>query len=114
MEACSDHDVGRVQIGADFEEVFKSQIGKNQTKLIQPFKGLFQLYVLKLLKMQARYLGRQWRKSNMEIISAIYMNVRHRLGEAFLHINFLDSTTIGLLLTKLDRNHGIFRVKKGN
>uniref|UniRef100_A0A914EH44 Uncharacterized protein n=1 Tax=Acrobeloides nanus TaxID=290746 RepID=A0A914EH44_9BILA len=49
--------------------------------------GLFQLYVLKLLKMQARYLGRQWRKSNMEIISAIYMNVRHRLNDDWAFAN---------------------------
>ena len=36
---------------------------------------LFQLYVLKLLKMQTKYLGRQWRKSNMKTMSAIYTKV---------------------------------------
>lgn len=40
-----------------------------------------QLYVLKLLKMQTKYLGRQWRKSNMKTISAIYSKVRHRLND---------------------------------
>ena len=35
----------------------------------------FQLYVLKLLKMQTKYLGRQWRKSNMKTMSAIYTKV---------------------------------------
>lgn len=40
-----------------------------------------QLYVLKLLKMQTKYLGRQWRKTNMKIISAIYEKVRHRLND---------------------------------
>uniref|UniRef100_A0A915KLT9 Far11/STRP C-terminal domain-containing protein n=1 Tax=Romanomermis culicivorax TaxID=13658 RepID=A0A915KLT9_ROMCU len=39
---------------------------------------LIQLYALKLLKMQAKYLGRQWRKTNMELMSAIYNKVRHR------------------------------------
>ena len=39
------------------------------------FKIAFQLYVLKLLKMQTKYLGRQWRKSNMKTMSAIYTKV---------------------------------------
>ncbi|CAD6193977.1 unnamed protein product [Caenorhabditis auriculariae] len=43
--------------------------------------SIFQLYVLKALKMQSRYLGRQWRKSNMDIISAIYSRVRHRMTD---------------------------------
>lgn len=43
--------------------------------------ALMQLYVLKLLKMQTKYLGRQWRKTNMKIISAIYEKVRHRLND---------------------------------
>lgn len=43
--------------------------------------ALMQLYVLKLLKMQTKYLGRQWRKTNMKIISAIYEKVRHRIQD---------------------------------
>ena len=38
---------------------------------------MLQLYVLKLLKMQTKYLGRQWRKSNMKTMSAIYTKVNH-------------------------------------
>ena len=49
--------------------------------------GIFQLYVLKLLKLQARYLGRQWRKSNMDLISAIYLRVRHRLNDDWAYAN---------------------------
>ncbi|KAH7698718.1 Protein FARL-11, partial [Aphelenchoides avenae] len=49
--------------------------------------GIFQLYVLKLLKMQARYLGRQWRRSNMDVISSIYMKVRHRLNDDWAFAN---------------------------
>lgn len=55
--------------------------------LLQIFQGIFQLYVLKLLKMQARYLGRQWRKSNMDIISSIYLKVRHRLNDDWAFAN---------------------------
>ncbi|CAO4364846.1 unnamed protein product [Caenorhabditis nigoni] len=43
--------------------------------------SILQLYVLKAIKMQSRYLGRQWRKSNMDIISAIYSKVRHRMTD---------------------------------
>ncbi|MFH4974115.1 hypothetical protein AB6A40_000824 [Gnathostoma spinigerum] len=49
--------------------------------------AVFQLYVLKLLKMQARYLGRQWRRSNMEIMSSIYSKVRHRLNDDWAYAN---------------------------
>ena len=34
--------------------------------------GMFQLYVLKAIKLHTKYLGRPWRKTNMPIISAIY------------------------------------------
>jgi len=50
-----------------------------------------QLYVLKLLKMQTKYLGRQWRKANMKTISAIYAKVRHRLNDDWAFGNDLES-----------------------
>lgn len=43
--------------------------------------AMMQLYILKLLKMQAKYLGRAWRKSNMKTLSTIYQKVRHRLND---------------------------------
>ena len=49
--------------------------------------NFFQLYVLKLLKMQTKYLGRQWRKSNMKTMSAIYTKVRHRLNDDWAYGN---------------------------
>lgn len=42
---------------------------------------MLQYYSLKLLKMQTRHLGRQWRKTNMGVMSAIYQKVRHRLND---------------------------------
>lgn len=59
--------------------VFKSAPILKQTLKVR--HAMMQLYVLKLLKMQTRYLGRQWRKSNMKTISAIYSKVRHRLND---------------------------------
>uniref|UniRef100_A0A7I4Y450 Protein FAM40A n=1 Tax=Haemonchus contortus TaxID=6289 RepID=A0A7I4Y450_HAECO len=49
--------------------------------------GLFQFFILKALKMQSRYLGRQWRKSNMDIMSAIYNKVRHRMTDDWAFAN---------------------------
>jgi len=49
--------------------------------------AMMQLYVLKLLKMQTKYLGRQWRKSNMRTMSAIYQKVRHRLTDDWAYGN---------------------------
>lgn len=43
---------------------------------VQVKHAMMQLYVLKLLKMQTKYLGRQWRKTNMKTMSAIYQKVR--------------------------------------
>ncbi len=59
--------------------VFKSAPILKRTLKVR--HALMQLYVLKLLKMQTKYLGRQWRKANMKIISAIYSKVRHRLND---------------------------------
>lgn len=69
--------------------VFKSApILKRTLKVRQ---SLMQLYVLKLLKMQTKYLGRQWRKTNMKIISAIYGKVRHHLNDDWAFGNDLDA-----------------------
>lgn len=62
-----------------------------QTHLLQVRHAMMQLYVLKLLKMQTKYLGRQWRKSNMKTMSAIYQKVRHRLNDDWAYGNDLDA-----------------------
>jgi Domain of unknown function (DUF3402) len=59
--------------------VFKSAPILKRTLKVR--HAMMQLYVLKLLKMQTKYLGRQWRKSNMKTMSAIYQKVRHRLND---------------------------------
>lgn len=65
--------------------VFKSAPILKRTLKVR--HAMMQLYVLKLLKMQTRYLGRQWRKSNMKTISAIYAKVRHRLNDDWAYGN---------------------------
>jgi hypothetical protein len=65
--------------------VFKSApILKRALKVRQ---AMMQLYILKLIKMQTKYLGRQWRKSNMKTMSAIYQKVRHRLTDDWAYGN---------------------------
>ncbi|KAM3832679.1 striatin-interacting protein 2 isoform 2-T2 [Vipera latastei] len=69
--------------------VFKSApILKRALKVKQ---AMMQLYVLKLLKMQTKYLGRQWRKSNMKTMSAIYQKVRHRMNDDWAYGNDIDA-----------------------
>lgn len=60
-------------------------------KALRVRNAMLQLYVLKLLKMQAKYLGRQWRKSNTKIMSAIYQKVRHRITDDWAFGNDIDS-----------------------
>ena len=50
-------------------------------KILRVKQAMLQLYALKLLKMQTRHLGRQWRKTNVSTMSAIYQKVRHRLND---------------------------------
>ncbi|KAK5646427.1 hypothetical protein RI129_004891 [Pyrocoelia pectoralis] len=69
--------------------VFKSAPILKRTLKVR--HAMTQLYVLKLLKMQTKYLGRQWRKSNMKTISAIYSKVRHRLNDDWAFGNDVDA-----------------------
>lgn len=65
--------------------VFKS--APTLTKSLSVRHSMFQLYVLKLLKVQLKFFGRQWKKSNMKLISAIYQKVRHRLTDDWAYSN---------------------------
>ncbi|XP_034830108.1 striatin-interacting protein 1-like [Maniola hyperantus] len=69
--------------------VFKSAPILKRTLKVR--HALMQFYVLKLLKMQTKYLGRQWRKTNMKTISAIYSKVRHRLNDDWAFGNEVDA-----------------------
>ncbi|XP_023326584.1 striatin-interacting protein 1-like [Eurytemora carolleeae] len=69
--------------------VFKSAPILKRTLKVR--HAMLQLYVLKLLKIQTKYLGRQWRKTNMKTMSAIYTKVRHRLNDDWAYGNDVDS-----------------------
>lgn len=82
--------------------VFKSAPILKRTLKVR--HAMTQLYVLKLLKMQTKYLGRQWRKSNMKTISAIYQKVRHRLNDDWAYGNgeLIENRKFRIVL-KLDK-----------
>lgn len=65
--------------------VFKS--APTLIKALSIRNSVFQLYVLKLLKMQLKFMGRPWKKNNMRLISAIYEKVRHRLTDDWVYSN---------------------------
>lgn len=60
-------------------------------KVLRIKQAMLQYYALKLLKMQTRHLGRQWRKTNMSTMSAIYQKVRHRLNDDWAFGNEQDT-----------------------
>ena len=98
--------------------VFKSSPILKRTLKVR--HAMMQLYVLKLLKMQTRYLGRQWRKTNMKTISAIYSKVRHRLnddwafgnGNAIRLINRNDEFYCFICFTDLDARPWDFQAEE--
>jgi hypothetical protein len=69
--------------------IFKS--GPTLKKLLRIKQIILQYYALKLIKLQTKHLGRQWRKSNMMVLSAIYQKVRHRLNDDWAYGQDLDT-----------------------
>ncbi|XP_020857973.1 striatin-interacting protein 2 isoform X4 [Phascolarctos cinereus] len=87
--SCTIHDLPDLTAESLMLVVFKSApILKRALKVKQ---AMLQLYVLKLLKIQTKYLGRQWRKSNMKTMSAIYQKVRHRMNDDWAYGNDIDA-----------------------
>ncbi len=80
--------------------VFKSAPILKRTLKVK--HAMMQLYVLKLLKMQTKYLGRQWRKSNMKTMSAIYTKVRHRLNDDWAFGNGENCKPLRLKISSLN------------
>lgn len=78
-------------------------------KVLRIKQIMLQYYALKLLKMQTRNLGRQWRKTNMTTMSAIYQKVRHRLNDDWAYGNEAETQPWDFqsdecaLRTKIDR-----------
>ena len=67
-------------------------------KILRVKQSMLQLYALKLLKMQTRHLGRQWRKTNMSTMSAIYQKVRHRLNDDWAFGNEQETQVCSIMV----------------
>ena len=69
--------------------IFKS--AQTFKKVLHVKQAMLQYYALKLIKMQTRNMGRNWRKSNMSTISAIYQKIRHRINDDWVFGNELEA-----------------------
>ncbi|KAI0989134.1 hypothetical protein GJ496_002762 [Pomphorhynchus laevis] len=76
-----------------------SQLVLNDTAVAENFKQWVQLpciklryYLLKLLKIQSRLLGRNWRRANTSLFAAIYRTVRHRFNDDWACGNACDQS----------------------
>ncbi|KAJ4457523.1 putative peptidyl-prolyl cis-trans isomerase H [Paratrimastix pyriformis] len=64
---------------------------KRMMRLVQPE---LELYVLKLLKSQVKYMGKKWKQSNMRAVSAIYRVVRPELVDDWLEGDAVDNEQV--------------------
>ncbi|XP_026681331.1 striatin-interacting protein 2 [Diaphorina citri] len=53
--------------------------------------NVLQFYALKLIKLQSRYQGRQWRKVNIKILGYVFLMVRHRFHDDWAYGNELEN-----------------------
>ena len=70
----------------DFLMVYCSLINFKTVYNSKYFNGNY-FIVIKLLKNQIRYLGRNWRKGHMKIMSLIYHKIRHRVNDDWAFAN---------------------------
>ncbi|KAJ8942687.1 hypothetical protein NQ314_010011 [Rhamnusium bicolor] len=89
---------GSIEIGSDINHCWRNVFSSiNLLRVLNKLckwknsRIMMLLYVLKLLKMQAKYLGRNWRKSNLKTVSLIYQKVRHHLNDDWAYGNYLDA-----------------------
>uniref|UniRef100_A0A8D8LJJ7 Striatin-interacting protein 1 n=1 Tax=Cacopsylla melanoneura TaxID=428564 RepID=A0A8D8LJJ7_9HEMI len=59
--------------------------------LLRVRHNVLQFYALKLIKLQSRYQGRQWRKVNIKILGYVFLMVRHRFHDDWAYGNELES-----------------------
>ncbi|KAH9918243.1 N1221-domain-containing protein [Epithele typhae] len=78
MQKLSKHRSHRIRMLVQYKS---SAVLKRILKVQHP---LLQLHVLKLIKSQVPFCGRKWRQSNMQVITAIYLNCRPDLRDEWL------------------------------
>ncbi|KAI0774182.1 N1221-domain-containing protein [Fomes fomentarius] len=78
MQKLSKHRSHRIRMLVQYKS---SAVLKRILKVQHP---MLQLHVLKLIKSQVPFGGRKWRQSNMQVITAIYLNCRPDLRDEWL------------------------------
>ncbi|TFK92199.1 N1221-domain-containing protein [Polyporus arcularius HHB13444] len=78
MQKLSKHRSHRIRMLVQYKS---SAVLKRMLKVQHP---MLQLHVLKLIKSQVPFCGRKWRQSNMQVITAIYLNCRPDLRDEWL------------------------------
>ncbi|PCH41137.1 N1221-domain-containing protein [Wolfiporia cocos MD-104 SS10] len=78
MQKLSKHRSHRIRMLVQYKS---SAVLKRILKVQHP---MLQLHVLKLIKSQVPFCGRKWRQSNMQVITAIYLNCRPDLRDEWL------------------------------
>lgn len=78
MQKLSKHRSHRIRMLVQYKS---SAVLKRILKVQHP---LLQLHVLKLIKSQVPFCGRKWRQSNMQVITAVYLNCRPDLRDEWL------------------------------
>ncbi|KAH9853582.1 hypothetical protein C2E23DRAFT_777268 [Lenzites betulinus] len=78
MQKLSKHRSHRIRMLVQYKS---SAVLKRILRVQHP---MLQLHVLKLIKSQVPFCGRKWRQSNMQVITAIYLNCRPDLRDEWL------------------------------
>ncbi|KAI0687217.1 hypothetical protein BC835DRAFT_1419931 [Cytidiella melzeri] len=87
MQKLSKHRSHRIRMLVQYKS---SAVLKRILKVQHP---LLQLHVLKLIKSQVPFCGRKWRQSNMQVITAVYLNCRPDLRDEWLTGVEVDDVT---------------------
>ncbi|KAH9844211.1 N1221-domain-containing protein [Rhodofomes roseus] len=87
MQKLSKHRSHRIRMLVQYKS---SAVLKRILKVQHP---MLQLHVLKLIKSQVPFCGRKWRQSNMQVITAIYLNCRPELRDEWLSGNEVDDVS---------------------
>ncbi|KAI0089271.1 hypothetical protein BDY19DRAFT_944963 [Irpex rosettiformis] len=87
MQKLSKHRSHRIRMLVQYKS---SAVLKRILKVQHP---MLQLHVLKLIKSQVPFCGRKWRQSNMQVITAVYLNCRPDLRDEWLTGVEVDDVT---------------------
>ncbi|THH23162.1 hypothetical protein EUX98_g8013 [Antrodiella citrinella] len=86
MQKLSKHRSHRIRMLVHYKSSLRSDSDNKAVlkRILKVQHPMLQLHVLKLIKSQVPFCGRKWRQSNMQVITAIYLNCRPDLRDEWL------------------------------